>query len=128
MPPPRERLASKLAARLYKLQASTCPAPRHGRYGRLAKGARRCSLSIARPRPRRRPPSARVEDRRGAHAPLQQPAPELMQPAKRCNRLGRRFPRAPELLGDGGEPRPHSLLHVGSVDRLAPHLAVPAQH
>lgn len=37
-------------------------------------------------------------------------------------------PGGPQPLGNGAEPWPDSLLYVGCINGLAPHLSVPTKH
>eukprot|EP00966_Prymnesium_polylepis_P189038 4379790-Prymnesium_polylepis.1 len=60
-------------------------------------------------------------------APPVEQAAEGLHPSVRGVGRGDGFAWAPQPLGDCAEARPHGLLQIGGVDRLAPHLALPTQ-
>ena len=60
-------------------------------------------------------------------AALVEEAAEARDARRGAASVGRRSTWRPKLLGDSGEPRPHSRLQVRRVDGLSPHLAVPAE-
>mmetsp|Transcript_23422 Transcript_23422/g.59760 ORF Transcript_23422/g.59760 Transcript_23422/m.59760 type:complete len:462 (+) Transcript_23422:236-1621(+) len=66
--------------------------------------------------------------RRGGDAPFQQVAAEVLNAILGALWHTRSVrARTPELLSNGGHAGPHSLLQIGAVDGLAPHLAMASE-
>ena len=64
---------------------------------------------------------------RGRHTAAVEQAAEVGEAHAGLVRVGDGA-RRPQPLGNGGEARPHRLLQVARVHRLAPHLAAATQH